>query len=108
MSMQHAQYLLLLLVLAVNSSNFTELYALTLAARSCALLLIYIMQQMLVNNLCNKSRQGDWEQGQNCCEHHKQSTIHTQQAAFVAHGMRMGLPTHPSMYVHFLCKYMKQ
>ena len=37
---QRAQYLLLLLVLAVNSdqfSNFTELHALTLAAQSYAL-----------------------------------------------------------------------
>ena len=38
MSMQRAQYVLLFLVLAVNSNWFQELHALTIAARSYALL----------------------------------------------------------------------
>ena len=42
MSMQHAQYMLLFLVLVVNS-NLTELHALTVAACSCALLLYVYM-----------------------------------------------------------------
>ena len=45
-AMQHAQYVLLYLVLVVNSSNFTELHALTLTVRSYALLLyLYLFLQ---------------------------------------------------------------
>ena len=60
---------------------------------------------MLVNNLCKKKLTG------NKIRYSIMSTLSgvcIQQyiVAFVAH--RMGLPTQPSMYVHFLCKYMKQ
>ena len=43
MSTQHSQYVLLFSVLAVNSDQFQELHALTLAAHSYALSIGYTM-----------------------------------------------------------------